>query len=218
MVKLVVVLAALAVGFVVLQQRAGPDTGLTATAPQVDTTGVPEEFRTLLAKAPDPAALLRERGALPGLGAIRDLVDGDDPAPAATPRPFADVGTRRELKRVRRDIRRDLALLNRAANRDAVTAERALAQVYSASVLARLGPDGRRRFAERVAGHTQAAQRIKVLDFEGIFVSGRRALAQVVYRISTRSPSGRFVARSPAVWTVTLARENGRWRFVQGFE
>ena len=57
-----------------------------------------------------------------------------------------------------------------------------------------------------------------MLDFEGVFVSGRRALAQVVYRLSTRAPSGRFVARAPATWTVTLAREDGRWRFVRGLE
>ena len=57
-----------------------------------------------------------------------------------------------------------------------------------------------------------------MLDFQGVFVSGSRALAQVVYRLSTRAPSGRFVARPPAIWTVTLAREDGRWRFVRGIE
>ncbi len=57
-----------------------------------------------------------------------------------------------------------------------------------------------------------------MLDFEGVFVSGRRALAQVVYRLSTRAPSGRFVARAPQTWSVRLAREGGRWRFVQGIE
>ena len=57
-----------------------------------------------------------------------------------------------------------------------------------------------------------------MLDFEGVFVSGRRALAQVVYRLSIRGPSGRFVARAPATWTVTLAHEDGRWRFVRGLE
>ena len=93
-----------------------------------------------------------------------------------------------------------------------------MSEVYSAPVLAALGADGRRAFAARVAGRTQAAQRIKVLDFQGVFVSGSRALAQVVYRLSTRAPSGRFVARAPAIWTVTLAREGGRWRFVRGIE
>jgi hypothetical protein len=57
-----------------------------------------------------------------------------------------------------------------------------------------------------------------VLDFDGVFVAGDRALAQVVYRLSIRAPSGRFEARSPATWTVTLAREGGRWRFVRGIE
>ena len=75
-----------------------------------------------------------------------------------------------------------------------------------------------REFAERYAGRTEVAQKVKVLDFEGVFVSGRRALAQVVYRLSLRAPSGRFVARAPATWTVTLAHEGGRWRFVQGLE
>ena len=93
-----------------------------------------------------------------------------------------------------------------------------MSEVYSAPVLAALGADGRRAFAARVAGRTQAAQRIRVLDFQGVFVSGRRALAQVVYRLSTRAPSGRFVARPPAIWTVTLSREDGRWRFVRGIE
>ena len=63
-----------------------------------------------------------------------------------------------------------------------------------------------RAFAERYAGRTEVAQKVKVLDFEGVFVSGRRALAQVVYRLSIRAPSGRFVARAPATWTVTLAQ------------
>ena len=57
-----------------------------------------------------------------------------------------------------------------------------------------------------------------MLDFDGVFVSGRRALAQVVYRLSMRGPSGHFVARAPATWTVTLAHEDGRWRFVRGLE
>jgi hypothetical protein len=95
---------------------------------------------------------------------------------------------------------------------------RTLSLVYSAAVLDTLGADGRRAFATRVAGTTKASQRIEVLDFDGVFVAGERALAQVVYRLSIRAPSGRFVARSPATWTVTLTREAGRWRFVRGFE
>jgi hypothetical protein len=58
------------------------------------------------------------------------------------------------------------------------------------------GPDGRRALAARVAGTTQASQRIKVLDFDGIFVAGDHALAQVVYRLSIRGPSGRFIPRT----------------------
>ena len=111
--------------------------------------------------------------------------------------------------------------MNRLTHRSGgslASAERTLAQVYSAPVLERLGPDGRRAFAQQLAGRTRVAQRIKVVDFEGVFVSGSRALAQVVYRLSTRSPSGRFVAGSPQTWTVRLALEGDRWRFVQGFE
>ena len=137
-------------------------------------------------------------------------------------RPFADVGSRAELRAVRGDIRRDFAALNRlssmrgGASPSQVSAT--LAEVYSAPVLAALGADGLRAFAERYAGRTQVAQKVKVLDFDGVFVSGRRALAQVVYRLSLRGPSGRYVARAPATWTVTLAHEDGRWRFVRGLE
>ena len=122
---------------------------------------------------------------------------------------------------MRGDIRRDLRALNRLSAKDGASlasAERTLTEVYSAPVLERLGAAGRRAFAERLVGRTQAAQRIKVVDFAGVFVSDKRALAQVVYRLSMRSPSGRFVARSPQIWTVRLAYEGGRWRFVQGFE
>jgi hypothetical protein len=109
-------------------------------------------------------------------------------------------------------------VLNRLSGGDVPAAERPLADVYSAPVLRTLGPTGRRKFAERVAGRTQVAQRIKVLAFQGIFVSGRRALAQVVYRLSMRAPSGRYIARAPQTWTVTLAHEGDHWRFVRGFD
>jgi ketosteroid isomerase-like protein len=126
------------------------------------------------------------------------------------------------VREVERHIRRDIAALNRLSDGgDAATpaeAQQTLALVYSAGVLNTLGSDGRRAFAARVAGTTRASQRVKVLDFDGVFVAGDRALAQVVYRISVRAPSGRFVARAPATWTVTLAREDGRWRFVRGIE
>ncbi len=222
MIRLVIVIAVLATGVMVVKQQSD-SVGVSApAAPQVNSSKVPEEFRSILSDAPDPARILRERGALPGLGAIRRLTGGDsgaDEAPAL--RPFADVGSRSQLRKVRADIRRDLAELNRLTHEGGgslASAERTLAEVYSAPVLERLGPDGRREFAQQLAGRTRVAQRIKVVDFEGVFVSGSRALAQVVYRLSTRSPSGRFVAGSPATWTVRLAREGGRWRFVQGFE
>ena len=219
MIRLVIVIAVLATGLVVFKQRSDDVGASPAAAPPVSSSKVPEEFRRLLADAPDPARILREKGALPGLGAIRRLAGGgSSAAPEQGSRPFADVGSRRELRKVRSDIRRDLAALNRLSGGDVAAAERTLAEVYSAPVLERLGAQGRRDFAEQLAGRTHVAQRIKVVDFEGVFVSGRRALAQVVYRLSTRSPSGRFVARSPQTWTVRLADEGGRWRFVQGFE
>jgi len=222
MIRLVLVIGVLAAAFVVVKQRSDEVGSSAAVGPSIDSSQVPPEFRRILADAPDPAQILRERGALPGLGAIRRLTGGGS-ATAQEPgsRPFADVGSRRELKQVRGDIRRDLAALNQLSAKggaDVAAAERTLTEVYSAPMLERLGAQGRRDFAARLAGRTQVAQRIKVVDFAGVFVSGKRALAQVVYRLSTRSPSGRFVAGSPQVWTVRLAYEAGRWRFVQGFE
>jgi hypothetical protein len=222
MVRLAVVLAVLAVGFVLLRERSADVGAGAATVPQVNTATLPREFKGLLAARPDPAQVLRQRGALPGLGAIRRFtakLGSHDETPAM--RPFADVGSARELRKVRGDIRRDFTALNRLSNKGGASplqVQATLTQVYSATVLASLGTDGRRDFAELYAGRTRVAQKIKVLDFEGVFVSGRRALAQIVYQLSTRAPSGRFVARAPQTWTVTLAREGGRWRFVQGIE
>jgi hypothetical protein len=225
MVRLVLVIGVLAVGFVVFKQRAGEAGAGAAPAPVMNTAGMPRQFQQLLAARPDPAQILRQRGALPGLESIRKIahkLGGGDDGDAGPTRPFADIGTREELRRVRSDIRRDFAALNRLSAIDGgaspAQVQQTLAEVYSAPVLAALGADGRRDFAERYAGRTEVAQKVKVLDFEGVFVSGRRALAQVVYRLSTRAPSGHFVARAPATWTVTLAREGGRWRFVQGLE
>jgi hypothetical protein len=219
MIRMVVVIAVLALAFVLLKDRIPTATSGAAATPQVDVSGVPSEFREILASRPDPASMLRSRGALPGLGVISRLTrhgqEEDAPEP---PAPFADVGTPAELRAVRKDLRRNLAALNALDGGDVAAAERALTAVYSAPVLAALGTTGRREFAERVAGRTHVAQRIRVLAFQGIFVSSRRALAQVVYRIALRSPSGRFIARSPQTWTVTLAREGDRWRFVRGFE
>ena len=229
MVRFVVVIAVVAVGFV-LVKRLADDAGAGAAAapgvPAVSSAGMPKEFQQLLAARPDPAQILAQRGALPGLGSIRRIAGklghaGDD-SQAAPMRPFADVGSRAELRKLRGDIRRDFAALNRLSSisggASPAEVSATLAEVYSAPVLAALGADGLRDFAERYAGRTEVAQKVKVLDFEGVFVSGRRALAQVVYRLSTRGPSGRFVARAPATWTVTLAQEDGRWRFVQGLE
>jgi hypothetical protein len=220
MLRLVLFFAIAGAVFVLLKQRSDEASSNALSAPAANTAQVPKQFRDLIVDVPDPASILRERGAIPGLGAIRRLAGGSSPEKPAA-RPFADVGSRSDVREVRADIRRDIAALNRlTANGEAspAQAERTLAVVYSAPVLTALGADGRREFAEQLAGRTRAAQQIKVRDFEGIFVSGKRALAQVVYQLSIRAPSGRFIARSPQNWTVTLAREGGRWRFVRGFE
>jgi hypothetical protein len=220
MVKLVLGVAAIAVCFVLFRGVLAHSEGTGMPSAQVDTTGVPQEFRSLIAYHPDPAALLSSRGALPGLGVIRKLVGhtSSDAAPPP-PQPFGDVGTRGEVREVERHIKRDLDALN-ALGSGATTAEaeQTLSLVYSAETLKALGPSGVQAFAERVAGSTRASQHVRVLDYDGVFVAGDRALAQVVYKLSVRAPSGRYIAHSPATWTVTLAKEDGRWRFVRGIE
>jgi len=222
MVRLVLAVAVLGVAFVLLRERIMANGSAAPVQSAVDTSHVPKEFRSLLAYRPDPVAILSSRGALPGLGVIRRLAGHGSDKPAPDPeRPFGNVGSRHDVREVERHIRRDIDALNRLSEMKDVTpaqAERTLDLVYSATSLNALGPAGRQAFAARLAGTTHASQKIKVLDFDGVFVAGDRALAQVVYRLSIRAPSGRFAARSPATWTVTLARENGRWRFVRGFE
>jgi hypothetical protein len=223
MVRMVLVIAVIGVGLVILRERvSGSGGGSAPVQATVDASQIPKQFRPLLANRPDPAAILASPGALPGLGVIRRLAGHGSAAPAVQQaRPFGNIGSRRDVREVQRHIHRDIEALNRLSEGDSATpaeAERALALVYSSATLDALGADGRREFAARVAGNTRASQKIKVLDFDGVFVAGDRALAQLVYRLSVRAPSGRFVARSPATWTVTLAREEGRWRFVRGIE
>jgi hypothetical protein len=223
MVRWVALLAVLSVGALFFRQHAEHVREANAgTLPtRADMAGLPPELRSILGSTPDAGTILRSSGALPGLGIIKKLTGHGDKAPTAGAVPFADIGTPRQIRTVQADVRRDLAALNRLSDDDGAspaTAARTLRDVYSSPVLVALGAGGRRAFAERVAGRTQIAQRIRVLGFDGIFVSHRRALAQVVYRLSVREPSGRYIARAPQTWTVTLAREAGRWRFVQGFE
>ena len=131
-----------------------------------------------------PAAILRSRGALPGLGVISGWSARTRPTAGGRPAPFADVGTPRQLRLLRRDVRRDLGALNRLSRGDGASPAEAaatLAEVYSAAILAALGPAGRRAFAERVAGRTSGSAH------QGARVRRRlrvepRALAQVVYR------------------------------------
>src|SRR5262245_35718156 len=126
MLKLAVTVAVMAVGFVFVKDRIATP----ITTPAVSAARVPPEFREILASRPDVAAILRGSGSAP-----------DQPAQQV---PFADVGSARELRAVRRDIRRDLAA------RD---------------------------------------EHFQVMDFQGIFISGHRALAQLVYRRGHRSPA-----------------------------
>jgi hypothetical protein len=224
MVRWVLGFAVVGVAFVLVHAHFQGAANSVPAQAQVNLSQVPPQFRSLLASRPDPAAILASRGALPGLGVIRRLAGGGSsntpPSPPQT-QPFGDVGTRAQVRAVERGIRRDIADLNRLSEGAPATPEEVqetLALVYSASVLKALGPSGRAAFAARVAGTTRASQHVRVLDFDGVFVAGDHALAQVVYRISVRAPSGRFIARPPATWTVTLVREGGRWRFVRGFE
>ena len=223
MVRLMLVVAAIAAGVVFAKGRLDDADGGAAATPPVSSAQVPAQFRTILASQPDPMTILRQRGALPGLGAITPARGGRATGEAPTaPAPFADVGSRAELREVRGDIRRDIRALNRLSDKDGSSIVEVERTLVGGLLGAGAGGARRARGGARSRRASPAARRppsgSSVLDFQGVFVSGRRALAQVVYRLSTRAPSGRFVARPPAIWTVTLAREDGRWRFVRGIE
>ena len=230
MVRLVLVIAVFALGFVVVKRAAGEGergrglgvrgarrrdrAGCRASSSRCWPPGRTRP-RSCASAARSPASA-RSRRIAGKLGAA--ATTASPPRCARSPTSAAA----RELRKVRSDIRRDFDALNRLSSirggASPAEVSATLAEVYSAPVLAALGADGLRAFAERYAGRTEVAQKVKVLDFEGVFVSGRRALAQVVYRLSMRGPSGHYVARAPATWTVTLAQEDGRWRFVRGLE
>ena len=79
MVRLMLVVAAIAAGIVFAKGRLDDAGGGGAIAtPPAATAQVPAQFRTILASQPDPMTLLRQRGALPGLGAIRRLAGRGD--------------------------------------------------------------------------------------------------------------------------------------------
>jgi hypothetical protein len=210
------VLLVAAVGGLYLRAHAAGGDATTLTTSPAQVNGLPREARDLLGWMPDPAALLHSAEALPGLGAI--LGGHADAPPHTRAFPFADIGSPRELASVRRDIRRNLDAINALGDATPRAAARTLADVYSARVLAGLGPTGRRAFAARLAGTSRVARHVRVLGYAGMMVSGPRALAEVIYRVSVRAPSGRFLVRAPSTWTVTLVRERGRWRFVRGFD
>ena len=78
MVRLMLVVAAIAAGIVFAKGRLDDaDGGGSAIAtPPAATAQVPAQFRTILASQPDPMTILRQRGALPGLGAIQPARGG----------------------------------------------------------------------------------------------------------------------------------------------
>ena len=185
---------------------------------------VPPQFQEILASQPDPLSILRQRGALPGLGAIRRLAGGDSDASADAAQAV------RRRRQPRASCARCGATSGATSPRStaSATGDGAVAvprsskrwpEVYSAPVLAALGAAGpprlrrarRRPHAGRAAGSRCSTTR----------ASSSPATARWP-RSSTGSPraapSGRFVARAPEIWTVTLAREDGRWRFVRGIE
>ena len=152
MIRLVIVIAVLAAGVVVVKQRSDAVGVAAPAAPPVSSSKVPEEFRRLLADAPDPASILREQGALPGLGAIRRLAGGDSTAERRAA--VAAVRRRRLAARAAARSAATSAATSRRSTGSArkggvslAAAERTLAEVYSAPVLERLGAEGRRDFA-----------------------------------------------------------------------
>src|SRR4051794_37361749 len=150
-VALLAVLCAGALLYRARAEEARPPAPVTPT--RADAARLPPELRSVLVRAPDPATILRSSGALPGLGMIRRLVRHGDAPPEPGTVPFADIGTPRQLRQVRRDVRRDLAALNRLSDGRGTSpqaAARTLAGVYSAPILTALGLDGRRAFAGRV--------------------------------------------------------------------
>lgn len=186
------------------------------------SANVPSQFREILGSMPTGQTLLAQGGSLPGVGAlVRGRDDGDDEDDRL--RPFGDVGSRRAVARVKATVRRDLRTMSRFTRRFARTPEDAaaiVARVYSRRVLDELGADGRAKLARGLAGQpSDPARSLSVVQFQGVFVAGRRALALLDYRSSQRFRRGGPWQRMPATrWQITLIREDGRWRLVRGLE
>jgi hypothetical protein len=135
--------------------------------------GVPPEMGEIVA---DLGAVQQQSlaGRLGALGGGRDDAgggDGDAGGRAAQPpRPFADRGSRRQIARLRRDVRRAL--------REASTAD----------------------------------DRVSVAVWQGVYVSGGRAIAVADLQRSVRSRRGMPFRRLPLVRTrLELVRQERRW-------
>jgi hypothetical protein len=225
-VRFVLLLVSVGVVIAFATSRMGDLTGPEARIgppPVPPGTNVPEQFRELLATNINPGEVIAARGGLPGFSTVRRLVTRDDGGAANSgPRPFADLGPARQVRAVKADVKRNLAALNGVTRRyqpAPAAVVRMLATVYSAAMLERLGEDGRRELAAGVAGAAAArGQVVRVVQFDGVFVSDRRALAQVMYRRFVRQPSGAYLAGSTGSWQVLLSFDRGRWRFERGLE
>lgn len=195
----------------------GPFAGLGG-----QTANVPPQFRELLGSFPTGKALLAKGGSLPGVGALVGDGDEDDEEDDRL-RPFGDVGSHRAVARVKATVRRHLRTMSRFTRRFARSPEDAAAvvrRVYSRHVLDELGADGRAKLARGLAGEpSDPARSLSVVQFQGVFVAGRRALALLDYRSSQRFRRGGPWQRMPAKrWQITLIREDDRWRLVRGLE
>ena len=187
--------------------------------PRSDTAGVPG--------VPPPLAAARTRrrscaGAVRCPASARSAARGKLAATGRSRavRPFADVGSRAELREVRGDIRRDFAALNRLLDPGGAST----AEVQGRSPRSTpprssppSAPTAGAHFAERYAGRTEGGP-----EGQGPRLRRRLRLRPPRPRpgrlppLHPRPPPGRSSPAPPATWTVTLAREDGRWRFVRG--
>jgi hypothetical protein len=183
---------------------------------------IPAELRDILGAFPTGDDLLSQGGSLPGLGAVISGGD-DDEGEDDRLRPFGDTGPRGAVLRVKDAVRRHLRAIShftRDFDRDSARAAAVIDRVYSRRVLGDLGEDGRRKLAVGLAGKPDdAARSLSVVQFHGVIVSGRHALALLDYRERRRyRRSSPWQSAPPERWQVTLLREDGHWRFVRGFD
>jgi hypothetical protein len=227
-VRLLISLTVIAVvgiwGYQKLADRVGGGDGHASPFGAVgQSQNIPTEFQDILGSFPTGDDLLRQGGSLPGVGAL--ISGGDDEAEEESDRlrPFGDVGSRAAVLRVKTTVRRHLRTISRFTRdfeRDPGKAAAVIDQVYSRRVLDELGDDGRKKLAEGLAGQPDdPARSLSVVQFHGVVASGRHALVLLDYRERRRfRRGGPWQSAPPERWQVTLLREDGRWRFVRGFD